>query len=104
MKIDNKEAQVEVCEFCGKKLIYNKEKTTGRVDNSQYLRDHIRDTVQPYGATHGLYMEIYGREQLQKLKEFYKRKEKCATQEDIRNEARDTMKTLLKLESKGYPT
>lgn len=51
--------QIEVCVNCGKKVVYNKD-PRGRVDKSKYLRDHIRDTVQPYGKTERLFFEIYG--------------------------------------------
>lgn len=58
--LSNAEAQVEVCQFCGKKVVYHKEPGTGRIDNAKYLRDHIRDTVQPFGRTRRLFLEIYG--------------------------------------------
>ena len=56
---DLPDAQVEICLNCSKKVIYHKD-GNGRVDNRKYLRDHIRQTVQPFGPTRRLFMEIYG--------------------------------------------
>jgi hypothetical protein len=61
----NDEAQVEVCTKCGRKVIYNKDET-GRMDNTQYLKDHIRDFCQPFGATREEYIHIYGHEAQQR--------------------------------------
>ena len=59
--ISNDEVQVEVCQFCGKKVGYWKEKGTGRIDNAKYLRDHVRHFCQPFGPTRKIFEEIYGR-------------------------------------------
>ncbi len=51
-------AQYEVCDFCHRRKVYRK--VDGRIDNQAYLRDHVRDFCQPYGATAQVYGEIYG--------------------------------------------
>ena len=56
--LSNDEVQVERCRNCGKKIIYNK--INGKVDSAKYLRDHIRDTVQPVGRTAKLFRQFYG--------------------------------------------
>ena len=53
------DAQVEVCGFCRKKVIYRKDKKGG-LDNKKYLRDHLRHTAQPYGRTAKIFYKIYG--------------------------------------------
>lgn len=58
--VSNGEIQVERCSFCGKKVRYHKDRQ-GRIDNQKYLRDHIRHTAQPFGATRKIFEEIYGR-------------------------------------------
>jgi hypothetical protein len=56
--LDNPEATVEVCRRCGCKEIYRK--VGGRIDNKKYLKDHLRDFVQPDGPSAKIYEEIYG--------------------------------------------
>lgn len=56
---DMKDAQVEVCVRCGKRVVYKKG-NDGRIDNRKYLRDHIRYTIQPFGKTRKLFFRIYG--------------------------------------------
>lgn len=56
--LDNEDVTVEICRFCSKKEIYKK--INGCQDNKKHLRAHLRDTVQPYGATRELFLKIYG--------------------------------------------
>lgn len=63
----------EECVFCGKRMSYAK--MNGKVDNRQYLPDHIRDTVQPYGITRRLFSEIYGTETLRSADQMKEAKE-----------------------------
>src|SRR3990167_9309752 len=63
---DLPDALIEICVNCGKKVIYNKGKDS-RIDNVKYLRDHIRQTVQPFGKTRELFMKIYGEEPMKVL-------------------------------------
>lgn len=65
--LSNSEAQVERCELCGHKEIYRK--LEGTVDNKKYLKDHIRDTAQPFGSTAKIFEEIYGRAHRKKMVE-----------------------------------
>ena len=57
---DHQDAQVEVCVQCSKRVIYNKNKINGRIDNYKYLQDHRRDFVQPYGETRKDFLKLYG--------------------------------------------
>lgn len=68
---DLPDALIEVCVSCGKKVCYNKAKD-GTVDNSKYLRDHLRDTLQPYGRTKELFYKIYGTAPIKKANEVIK--------------------------------
>lgn len=70
----NDTVQVEVCLFCGKKVIYNKAEKE-RIDNAKYLRDHRRDFVQATGSTAKDFERIYGRKKWKEaLKNFEKEK------------------------------
>lgn len=73
--LSNQEAQVEICRFCGKKVIYNKDKETGRIDNQKYLRDHIRHTAQPFGSTRKIFEEIYGKLTPEQIKRITQRQQ-----------------------------
>ena len=57
-RIDAPDAIVEDCKICGERVCYWKR--DGRIDNTKYLRDHIRDFCQPEGPTSRIYAEIYG--------------------------------------------
>lgn len=57
--LSNQEVQVERCRNCGKKVVYNKD-TKGNVDNFKYKRDHLRDTLQPFGPTKEMFKKTYG--------------------------------------------
>lgn len=60
MKIIHENPQVkwERCEICGKKFRWNKG-YKGRVNNVEYLKAHIRDFCQKFGATKRIYHKIY---------------------------------------------
>ena len=51
-------AKWEVCLLCGVKKKYNKG-YKGRVDNQEYLKDHVRNFAQKSGATRRIYHKIY---------------------------------------------
>ena len=57
--------KVEVCIHCGRKVIYLKK--NGRTDNIKYLKMHVRNFAQPYGATRKIFEEIYGKAKLKKF-------------------------------------
>ena len=77
---DLPDATIEVCVKCSKKVIYRKSK--GRIDNKLYLRNHIRDTVQPFGKTAKIFEEIYGRKPVRDLIEAHKGKKSKAQQQE----------------------
>lgn len=60
MKIlhETKQSKWEICQICGVKKKYNKG-YQGRVDNIEYLRDHVRNFAQNWGATKRIYQKIY---------------------------------------------
>ena len=70
--VNVRSAQVEVCIFCSKRVIYNKHPVTGLMDHRQYLADHLRDTAQPFGRTAKTFERIYGRNELKRLRQMYK--------------------------------
>ena len=43
---ENKEAIVEYCEVCKKKLVTKKCRKAGRIDNEKYLQEHRLDFLQ----------------------------------------------------------
>lgn len=49
----------EVCTEC-KKRLYTKLDSKGRADNRTYMREHVRDTAQPRGATSKIFAKAYG--------------------------------------------
>lgn len=91
---DYEDAQVEDCLRCSKRLIYNKEPDTGRIDNSQYLRDHIRDFCQPFGPTRRVFAEVYGQSTLNEILKMAAERNKPA--ESIWGEFYDIWKTAKK--------
>lgn len=103
---DYYDALVEVCRNCGKKIIYGKKfeikwredgnwylRYEDEVDPSKYLRDHIRDTLQPYGRTGKLYRQIYGLETVKAMEKLFRGKK---TKQQIKAEWEDTRKDALK--------
>ena len=91
------DVQIEVCVRCSKKVIYRKD-GKGRVEKGKYLRDHIRDTVQPFGKTRKLFLKIYGPGPLEELIAHHQNKKSKRTiqeeweelRKDIRQRARQT--------------
>lgn len=55
---ENPHVKWEVCQICGKRFRYNKG-YKGRTDNVQYLKDHVRNFAQKFGATKRIYKKIY---------------------------------------------
>jgi len=55
---ENPQIKWEICQICGKKFRWNKG-YKGRVDNKEYLKVHIRNFCQKFGATKRIYYKIY---------------------------------------------
>lgn len=56
---ENNDAVVEICKECKKRLITRKD-SKGRVNNKEYLKEHVRDTAQPKGPTKKIFNRFYG--------------------------------------------
>lgn len=56
---NNPDGMVEVCKECKGRLVTKKD-NKGRIDNNVYLKEHIRDTAQPTGATSKIFKKYYG--------------------------------------------
>mgnify|MGYP007071641716 CR=1 FL=1 len=83
----------EACLNCGHRVIYNKR--DGKIDNAAYLRNHLRDTVQPgEGKTGKLYSQIYGEDAVKAHARWVKNRKAKPKLEDVQAEARDMIKTL----------
>lgn len=52
-------ALVEVCTECKKKLTTRLD-GKGRINNREYLKEHVRDTAQPTGVTSKVFKQYYG--------------------------------------------
>lgn len=48
----------EVCQICNKKYRWNKSHK-GRINNTKYLKVHLRNYAQKFGATKRVYHKIY---------------------------------------------
>ena len=79
---DLPDAVVRVCVACGKKVIYRKD-AHGRIDNKKFLKDNVRETVQPWGKTRKLFLQIYGGD---KLAEFEKSMDRVKTKKQMAQE------------------
>lgn len=55
---ENSEAIVEICTECKKRLVMRKD-SKERVNNVQYLKEHVRDTAQPTGITSKIFKRFY---------------------------------------------
>lgn len=55
---ENGESIVEVCVECKERKVYRKD-SKGRVDNREYLKEHVRDTAQPTGVTSKIFNRFY---------------------------------------------
>lgn len=49
----------EICIEC-KFVLKTPKGKTGRIDNKKFLKEHIRDSCQPFGRTGKLFRKIYG--------------------------------------------
>lgn len=58
---ENKSKKIEVCQLCNKMFRWNKG-FKGRVNNVEYLKAHIRNFAQKFGATKRVYHKIYNPE------------------------------------------
>lgn len=55
---ENKRVKWEVCQICNKKFRWLKG-SRGRVNNPEYLKAHVRNFAQRFGATKRIYHKIY---------------------------------------------
>lgn len=55
---ENPHVKWEVCMICGMRKRYNKG-YKGRINNNEYLKDHVRNFAQKWGATKRIYNKIY---------------------------------------------
>jgi len=58
---ENTRLKVEQCGICSCKYRWNK-RSKGRVDNVAYLKAHVRNFAQKFGATRRVYYKTYFRE------------------------------------------
>ena len=54
----NKLATYERCRICQKSFVWNKG-YKGRLNNTEYLKAHVRNYCQKFGATRSIYMRTY---------------------------------------------
>lgn len=57
---DLPDGKLEICTECKKRLTIKKDPLTGRIDNKKYIKEHIRDTAQPFGRTRKVFIKHYG--------------------------------------------
>lgn len=90
----NDEVIKERCVACGRVEIYRL--INGEVGNiEKYTRDHIRYTCQPHGATHRVFMEIYGSAPLEQLEAHIKQKQAAERKKkDIQEVVKDAKKWI----------
>lgn len=55
---DAKTTKFEKCRICGIRKRWNKS-TKGRVDNPEYLKDHVRQYAQSFGSTKRVFNKLY---------------------------------------------
>lgn len=55
---ENKRIKVERCKICGQTYRWPKG-YKGRIDNKEYLKVHLRQFAQDFGATKRAYMRLY---------------------------------------------
>lgn len=80
--LSNEEVQIERCSFCGKKVVYRKHEK-GRIDNTKYLRDHIRHTAQPFGKTREIFIKVYGAKKYKETLELLAKRKAKQSREKI---------------------
>lgn len=57
---DNADGRLEICIECKKRLVTRKDSKTNRIDNKKYIKEHTRDTAQPFGRTGKIFIKHYG--------------------------------------------
>jgi hypothetical protein len=55
---ENKNAKWERCKICRMRKRYNKIHR-GKIKNTEYLKDHVRNFAQRFGATKAVYNKVY---------------------------------------------
>lgn len=55
---ENPQVKWEVCQICNKKYRWNKG-YKGRIQNTEYLKAHVRNFAQRFGATKRIYHKVY---------------------------------------------
>lgn len=89
----NHEIMIERCAICHKRVDYKVK--DGCFNEAKYRRDHIRDTLQPYGRTGKLFEMIYGMKEVKKTMKFNdKRIAAKRSADEMGDEARDMIRTL----------
>lgn len=59
------DALIEICNYCLKKVIYPKRE--GVYDEKKHLKAHLRDTIQPFGRNHKLFIQVHGTQGIETL-------------------------------------
>lgn len=59
---ENNDGILEICIECKAKLTTKKDPRNGRIDNKKYIKNHLRDTAQPFGRTAKVFGKYYGEE------------------------------------------
>lgn len=84
----NDEVQKEVCRFCNRIVLYRK--VDGRVDNTRYMRDHVRAFAQP-GTK--IFNEVASAEDKAKFEQIKRQREGSEKkQADLSHEFKQMMK------------
>lgn len=55
---DTKTVKVEKCRLCQTRRRWQK-RYKGRIDNKEYLKDHVREFAQKTGPTHRVFKKLY---------------------------------------------
>lgn len=87
--------QKETCIYCGKTTIW-KMNDKGQIDNKKYLRYHLRDFCQPYGATKRDFIRIYGEKKYQEILHRPPKQDTKKAWDKIQDEAEQELKLLRK--------
>lgn len=97
--LDFKNCKWEVCAICGDKVKWKKD-TKGRVDNTEYLKAHLRNFCQPWGRTRKDFIRIY-HPQMSKIKLCLSKK--CAKKNICTHVSAETdyTKKAFKIDQKG---
>ncbi len=68
----------------------------GQIDNKKYLRYHLRDFCQPYGATKRDFIRIYGEKKYQEILHRPPKQDTKKAWDKIQDEAEQELKLLRK--------